>query len=84
MKDLYKTSSLIEYWVILQLQEQTEREIIHLIHCNNHEQNIQIYFLRTFLRGSWRTVTDDWHKRIKLLLIFPLTLTYEEAQKLSF
>lgn len=42
--DLYKTSSLIEYWVILQLKEQKERVIIHLINCNNHEKNIQISF----------------------------------------
>lgn len=48
MNDLYKTSSFIEYWAILQLQEQ--RVIIDLINCNNHERYIQIYFPQTIIR----------------------------------
>lgn len=58
MNDLCKTSSLIKYWVILQLQEQTEREIIHLINCKNHEQNIQIYFPQNISRSIMEDC--DW------------------------
>lgn len=58
MKDLYKASSLVAYWVILQLQEQTERVIIHLINCNNHKQNIRIYFPQNIFK---RIIEDcDW------------------------
>ena len=28
--------------------------------------------------------SDDWHRQIKLLLIFPLTLTYDELEEPSF
>lgn len=54
MNDLYKTNSSIEYWVILQLQEQTER----VINYNNHNQNIQICFPQNILK---RIMEDcDW------------------------
>ena len=28
--------------------------------------------------------SDDWHRQMKLLLIFPLTLTYDELEEFSF